>query len=158
MKPKTKIVTIDSSRYEIRKLPPDVGSYILMQIIGAGISASSTGGSPVETPTQAQTEKLSGEDMVRAMTFAAFLRGLDYDKYCFVQSKCIAACSRMEDRGGTELPMPIVNDSGQWAIPEIKDNLSLVVQLTVETLVFNLSDFFAEGGLASLAGSRPSTR
>lgn len=156
MKPKTKTVEISGTRYQLRKMAPDRGSWILMRMISASINAGGdqatapTNGEGAENPIPVPT----GEELVRAVAFAAFLRGLDYETHSFVQKACLTVCSRLENSNGTELPMPIVNDSGAWAIAEIRDDISLVMRLEVEALVWNLSDFFAAGGLKSLSGNQ----
>lgn len=166
MKLKTKIVDISGTHYQIRKLAPDVGSYILGHAISAIATKAATKGgqSPqnaqdniggATAPETAAVSESSAEDLARAVALATF-GGLDFELHRFVQQKCLAVCSRMECTEGSDVPMPIVNDSGQWAIPEIRDDLSLVMKLEVEALVFNLSDFFAGGGLNALTGSQAS--
>lgn len=160
MTSKTKILELSGARYQLRKFFPDVGSFILMQMIGAGIKSGNIagGGDSAESDTvRAAATDLHGEDMVRAVAFAAFLRGLDYEMHRFMQLKCLSTCSRLEDKEGTEIPMPIVNDSGVWAISEIRDDMALVMRLEVEALVFNFSDFFEQGGLNALVGNQAST-
>ena len=160
MKEKTKIVQFGDTRFQLRKLPPGVGTFIAMQLLGAGIKAGNLGGGdPQSSSTEAAAPQsmATGEELVRAVAFSAFLRGLEYEAHQFVQTHCLAVCSRMEQSGETEVPMPIVNDSGQWAIPEVRDDMSLVMKLELEVLVFNLSDFFAEGGLNALVGKQAST-
>lgn len=166
MKPKTKIVEISGTRYQLRKLAPDVGSYISFLILGASLKTGSLGGESQNigggderaTVTDAVSEtdadgESRGEMLVRAVAFRAFLGGLNYEMHSFVQQKCLSACSRMESRDGVELPMPIVTDSGQWAIPEIREDIRLVVRLELEALTFSCASFFAGGGLNALAGN-----
>ena len=138
MKPKTKIVTIDGQRYQIRKLRPNVGSYILTRILAAGISAG----------TLEMGDK-PNKSLLMAV-FVAFLKGLDFEGFSFIQNNCLAVVGKLTDMGnGSEAPMPIVADSGIYAYPEIAENLSLVMSLTVQSLLFNLSDFFEGGGLTA---------
>jgi len=152
MTPKTKIVEFSGTRYQVRKLSPDVGSFILGKALMVGIKASeesaASNGDAVAAP-----DKAAPEDMARAIAFSFVFRGADFETHRFVQGKCLAVCSRMESKdGGPELPMPIVNDAGAWAIPEIRDDVALVMRLEVEVLAFNFTDFFAVGGLNAMAG------
>jgi hypothetical protein len=164
MKPKTKTVEIGDAKYQIRKLSPDIGSFILMQSIRAAMKSGNMAGAP-SGGTQAVEEvpeaERNPEDIVRAVANAAFLGGFDFETHRFVQTSCLAACSRLEIAeapGGVEIPMPIVNSFGAWAILEIRDDVALVMRLAVECMVFNFSDFFSEGGLAMLAGTQASTQ
>ena len=163
MTPKTKIIELSGTRYQLRKMAPDVGSFILMAMIGAGIKASNMGGGTNADDPHASTEKAAenlptaepkGEEVVRATAFSAFLGGLDFEMHRFIQVRCLSVCSRMEGTDGSEVPMPIVSEAGRWAIPEIQDDISLVMRLEVEALVFNLSPFFASGGLNAMVGSQ----
>lgn len=163
VKEKTRIVEIGGTNYQFRKMLPEIGSYLLMKLLSAGFNAQ--GGANLENPhanseaaaqPDADKREPSGEKLVRAVAFAAFLRGLDFESHRFVQRACLAVCSRMEERNGSgALPMPLMNDSGAWAIPEIRDDIPLIMKLELEALAFNLSDFFEQGGLNALAGAVP---
>jgi len=151
LKDKTKTIEIDGHRYQIRRFMPDIGSFILMQVIGAGIKS---GQSQASEPDKEVSETPDAETIVRTLIFGAFFgNSLNCDAFGFVQKQCMRICSRMEGTETSELPMPIVNDSGQWAIMDVRDDLALVIKLSVECMVFNFSDFFAEGGLGAMAGT-----
>lgn len=156
---KTKIVEIDGTRYQLRRMAPDVGSFILMRMIAAGVAAAEGSGDGGQkrgkaTPKpEVDRKKPTGEELVRQVAFAALLRGLDFPTHQLIQLNALAVCSRLENNAGTgELPMPIVNHAGEWAIHDIRDNVTLVMRLEMEALVFNLSHFFEAGGLSNAAG------
>lgn len=148
--PKTKIVELNGVRYQIRKMLPNVGSFILMKMLAAGMTAAQNLGGGESNQKPADAGALSGENLVRGLVFAAS-QIFDFETHAFVQKSCISVCSRME--GDPELPMPIVNDSGVWAIPEIRDDIALVMNLETEALIFNLSSFFDQGGMKSITGA-----
>ena len=154
--PKTKIVEIDGARYQLRRLSPEAGSFIAMKLLSAAQQGpSKEGGGPRkdgEEPTAPAQVAPSGEQMVRVVALLAF-NGLDFESHSFIQKKCLECCARLE--GDPELPMPIVNSSGAWAIAEIKENLSLVMKLELEALVFSVAPFFESGGLASMTQPGP---
>ena len=159
---RTKNVTLQGKEYQLGRLPSDVGAFILMRMIGAGINAGS-----LATPDAAMQEaqksdrEPTGEELVRAVCFAAFLRGLSFEDLRFVQRSCLGVAACLSAPGLEGKAMPLLSDDGRWAFPEVGDNLHLVMELTVETLVFNLSDFFSDGGLGSLMGTpskNPTTR
>ena len=140
MSAKTKIVEVDGARYQLRKLRPNVGSYILTRMLAAGVSSGSLGSTP--------------KDSMLMAVFGAFLRGLDFDTFSFIQNNCLAVVGVMKQAGdGNEVPMPLASDSGVFAYPEVADNLPLVMNLTVQSLMFNLSDFFEEGGLRTVVAA-----
>ena len=140
MSVKTKIVEVDGTRYQLRKLRPNVGSYILTRMLAAGVSTGALGSAP--------------KDSLLMVVFGAFLRGLDFDTFSFIQNNCLAVVGVMKQAGdGNEVPMPLSSDSGAFAYPEVADNLPLVMNLTVQSLMFNLSDFFEEGGLKTVVAA-----
>lgn len=139
---KIKIVSIAGTRYQLKKLVAADGSYILFRMMGMlqEVATASANNATAKEPAETQPET-SPEDKARVIVSFGMYGGKDYEFHKFVQQKAIAACSRME----AELPMPLMNDAGKWAIPEIRDNMGLVVRLATESLVFSLSDFFAFG-------------
>lgn len=55
-----------------------------------------------------------------------------------------------------ELPgrdAPILNPNGSWGVPDLQNDTMLVLLLVINALAFNVSDFFAGGGLKDLAAS-----
>jgi hypothetical protein len=132
---KTKVVEVQGMRYQIRRMRPNVGSFILTRVVAAGASAAS-----MERPDA---------NMLQGM-FAAFLRGLDFDTFSFIQNNALSVVARLDKSDGGEIPMPIVSDDGVFADANVSDDLSLTMALTVQSLIFNLSGFFSEGGLNAL--------
>lgn len=159
MKEKTKIVDIEGTQYQIGRFSPEVGSYIAMNILGIIVKSQRNAvpngsGNPsqeMEIPAAANRDP---QEIVRGMTFAAYLSGLDYDFHCFVQRKCLEVCSRIESQPGQDsLPMPLAR------LPDVLSDMPLVMRLETETLAFNLADFFAGGGLKAMTGnSQPSSK
>lgn len=155
MKQKTKVIEIGGTKYQIRRFLPDVGSYLLMRILGAGIRQDARGSDNTNSASGKEGGQNipGGEELARAVIFAAFLRGLDFEMHQFVQQQCMQMCSRME--GADEVPMPLVNAGGIWAIKEIAEDTPLVMRLETEILAWNFTDFFDQGGLKALAGNPP---
>lgn len=135
MNEKTKVVVVQERRYQIRRMRPDVGSFILSRILAAGMGAGAG----------LQNDK-PDKPLIQAM-LAAFLNRLDFDTFSFIQNRALAVVSRLDDDGA---PLPLVADNGVFADQELATSISLAMALTVQSLVFNLSDFFSEGGLNSL--------
>lgn len=150
MRPKTKIIEIAGTRYLIRRLAPDVGSFVLMQILKTGIKAAS--GAPKQYDGEYQRDEASDpEQVVRAMVMALGMDSSAFEQHAFIQNKCLQACARIESNAGVDAPMPLMTDAGVWAIAEVQDDLLTVLSLVTECLVFTLSDFFASGGFAALS-------
>jgi hypothetical protein len=145
---KTTVVEINGQRYQLRKLLPDVGSYIYMKMMGVLLTASADAQATPDADENAP--KPTEQDKARMLCTLAFMRGLSYEDLKFAQRQCMQATSRIEaSPTGTDITIPIMNDFGRWAIPEIADDISLVNNITTESLVFSLSSFFSDRPLAA---------
>ena len=151
---KSNIVTLNEHRYQIGRVKPEVGSFILLKLLSANIRAGALAKDEQAQPSKLQPSKdaPTDEEMVRATIFGAFLSGLKFDEFKFVQQSCMQSVTWLSNPRAQGAPMPIMNDYGEWAFSEISDNIGLVMQLTTEVLVWNLEGFFAAGGLAILMG------
>lgn len=158
MQVRNKIVTLGKRRFQVRRLPVEVGSYIFMRMMGASMRASSIAAesappvprqdAPVDSGPPAP--KPTGEMQVRALAFSVLSGAMSFDDFKFVQNACLHVVSVVDEQASkaanTDIPMPIMTDAGQWTpqAVDFSDNVGLVMQLTTEVLVFCFSDFFEE--------------
>ena len=159
MQARTKVVELNKKRYTLRRLPPDVGSFIFMRMMGINMRVAQaeqereqdrasnrpTYGSKLDTVPQKPTVpevKPSGEAQIRALSFIVMSGGIPFEDFQFIQRSCLKVVSRIDTMQGQEFPIPIMADSGQWADLDIADNISLVMSLTTEVLVHSFADFF----------------
>jgi hypothetical protein len=155
MQARLKVVELGGKRYQLRRLPPDVGSFVFMRMMGLSIRASQAEAEKAPTkqyaskldtkPTEQKLpEKVTGEMRVRALAFSVFSGGVSFEDFQFIQTACIKAVGRIDTAQGVDFPIPIMQDSGQWADLDIADNVGLVMQLTTEVLIHSFSSFFDE--------------
>ena len=144
MREKTKIVAILGSNYELRRFPANLGSYIVMQLLSAGIRHEADEGftGPAPNPN-ASGQK--GEDIARGVATAA-LMGASEEFHSLLVSKCVQYCGRIEGAG----PMPIATANGTM-VPDLADDLTFLLKLVVEMCAFNFADFFDQGGMRTTA-------
>lgn len=153
MKEPFKLVNIDGTAYRIGRLTPEVGSFFLMKLMGTMIA--SVKDSPAsEVSAEPSKEKPNPEDLARSVIFGAFFNNSDFDLHSTMQRRCLAACSRME----SDIPMPVAAASGVIALPEVRDDATLVMRLEVEVLVFNLSPFFEGEKMKALSAGASAIR
>lgn len=160
LNPKTKNVEIDGKNYQIRRMEPNVGSYLLFRLLGA-MNELKTGDAPATTgnETTAPAAAPSGEDIARSVVLAAlFQANKDFEFHCFLQAKALAVISRLEGEPGSERPMPIMTSSGVIALPEIREDITLISKLEIESITFNLSPFFEGGGLKGSVGDQVASK
>lgn len=154
MQARSKIVDLSGTKYHLRKLPPDVGSFIFMRILG--ISMRQQADRPVpstkkqeEVEKQEEETKISGELRIRALSFAVFSGGvINLEDFRLIQRSCLQVCGVVVERSGTQFPMPVMTDTGDWTKEgeELANNVGLVMRLTTEVLIFCFADFFDDGG------------
>lgn len=159
MHAKTRTVDVLGQRYQLRKLPADVGSFILMRLIGAASSAAAhmNQGNAETQQAPESDKKPSGEDIVRMLVTAGLMNGIAFEEFRFIQNNVLYMVSREEGEAGF---LPIMADPGRWAgaklEEQIGDNHPLLMRLMMEMMVFNFADFFDQGGIDGLSG--PSIR
>ena len=144
-KPKTKIVEVDDQRYLIRRVDPTVGGFILTRVLSAGLNS-------IPSDSAASKGQLLG-------MLVTFMRSLDFEDFSFIQNNCLAVVSKLTHMPGVveEVPMPITTSGGVWAAPEVAEDLSLVMNLSVQSLAFNVSDFFDLTALLDAVMKPPAT-
>ena len=156
MQTRSKVVPVAGNKYQLGMLPPEVGSFIFMRMLGVSLRTAQSDEPTkateprAETPAQPKEEsKINGEMRVRALAFAVFSNGITFDDFKFIQKQCMMVVSKLEERAGTEFPTPVMNSDGAWTPQgeELRDNPLTVSQLTTEVLVFCFADFFDGNGI-----------
>lgn len=154
MNTRSKVVDLVGLKFEVRKLLPDAGSFIFMRMLGISMRMATAVTSGAQTPAPAPTPeeakellaKTTGEMRVRALAFSVFSGGISFEDFRFIQEHCMQVVSIIKEREGVDFPLPIMTLDGTWT-PDgaaVRENVSLVMQLTTEVLVLCFSDFFAE--------------
>lgn len=159
---RSKVVPLFGKRFQLRRLPTTVGSYIFMRMMGASWRAAAANADAVQPKPRAAAEeptippeKATGEMQVRALAFSVLSGAMGYEDFKFVQDACLRVVSLINEQAsevaGNDIPIPIMTDDGRWspAAVDIADNVGLVMQLTTEVLVFCFADFFEGSGLGS---------
>ena len=69
-----------------------------------------------------------------------------------LQKDCLAVCHELIMVGDSEQALPIFLN-GQWARPELEDDVMTIMALTVHALIFNVTGFFEGDALKELIRS-----
>jgi len=140
MHQKTTEVPLSGHTYQIRRMLPDVGSYIWQKLMAGCFKAQQAN---ANDDAVAQDEVPAAQppaaDRLRILCGMAFMY-LDFEAFAFVQNSCMKVTSRVEEAG----PIPVMSYDGRWSVPDLEYNPFLVTKLMTEALVFNLSDFLSE--------------
>lgn len=75
---------------------------------------------------------------------------MDKKTFFDVQADCLKICSELQQVGDSVAPIPVMLDDGRWGVGGIEDDMPTILALTIQTLIFNISDFFQEGALNDL--------
>lgn len=154
MQARTKVVELQGKRYQLRRLPPDVGSFIFMRMMNINLrlsqeeeerQASKSQYAKTDTAPQKPKEspaKPTGEAQVRALSFIVLSGGIPFEDFQFIQRSCLKVIGRIDTNQGVEFPIPIMTDSGQWADMDVADDIGLTMNLTTEVLVHSFESFF----------------
>lgn len=144
MSARSKVVELNGRRFELRRLPPEQGSFILMKMMGVGMrtAAKETDGRAPQTQQEVEVPVIDSETKVKALAFSVFSGELGFDDFKFIQNACLHCVSVVNEAA---LPIPLVNDFGEWTDKELSEDVGLVMRLTSEVLVFCFAGFF-DGG------------
>lgn len=149
----TKETQINGKSYQIESMDADTGSWLLMKLVDSLRKVLS--GVDDSTPDQNVTEV--SQDQKEQAAFGliqAMLMNLDRQLFTEVQKEALRVCKQYAAVGDKEVAMPVLMASGKFAIPELKNDISTVMQLTSQALYFNLSPFFLGDGLTAIWGKR----
>lgn len=141
---KTTNVPVDGVNYTIRRMAAATGSFIWQRIMGGVIKAQMSAGESAEArPEEEQKKDESTPEQKFKTTYAFASMYFDFKDHEFIQREALRVVSRVEERGGAQLPMPVYSDTIGIAIPEIACDPVLVSRLVIEALSFNLSCFLS---------------
>jgi hypothetical protein len=134
----TKDIVISEVRYQLARLNPRDGGWVLGKLW-----PSLAGPMLAPNPEKQMNEQYLGFFVSQAMS------DLPEDVFNSIQSKAMAACSYWDDAGGGPVAMPMLMRDGRWATKS-EPELLTVLALTTAVLAFNLMPFFAPGALKTL--------
>lgn len=146
-----KDVPLGDQTYRIGKLEAADGSWIFstftkryrayMEAQPAAVAQTQ----PEEGDAPATAASIAPE--VGFMLTAAFLtEQLSRQELAEVQNLCLSACGRYSDRTGSPVAMPILMTDGRFAIAELRYDGPTVLELTRQSIAFNIAPFFPGAG------------
>lgn len=128
-------VEINGVKYQVGRFKARTGSWIVAQILTKMLPSF----------IERALAKEAGAQLASGRAL------LSEEEFENIQGHALAVCRRYE--GG--IPMPVFVPPNTWAIKELEYDLMTVMALTAHALVFNVTPFFAEGGLSQLLGLLP---
>lgn len=135
-------ITIGEYSYIVRDIDAVEGSYIATRLVNKlrQVIANESSKSSEEVKNE-----VSKEEAVRG-TISLIVMNLNEDEYKNVQKVALSLVDRLEKTGERFVPVPITRD-GKIVHPDLRSNMSAIMQLTLESLYYNFQSFFSENGL-----------
>ena len=156
-----KDIQIGESTYRVGRMKAADGSWIATTFAKRYREYREANPFPEPDPNAAPADPVPAE--LGYMLSAQFLaEQLTRSEYLEMQSLCLSACGRYSNKTGSPIPMPIMLSNSTWAIPELEYDGPTVLQLTKETLAFNIAPFFPAAGsvetIPATDSSQPSSQ
>lgn len=127
-----KDIEIDDRKFRLNKLNARTGTFMLLKI------------TKILPPIlenldfdKLDTENLNLKDLNLTKILSPIF-DMDEKEFTYIQDNCLKTVEELLPAG----PQPILNDNGQWGVINIEFDMALVMNLTLQSLWFNLQGFF----------------
>lgn len=107
-------------------------------------------GSYITTLLMMQMLPMGMEDQMGLSSMAAGRSLMNKQTFFDVQKDCLRVVHELKLVGDMMAPMPLMLEDGRWGVADIENDVPTILGLTIQALVFNISDFFQEGALNDL--------
>lgn len=135
-----KDIELSGRKWRIKKFDARTGSYILFKVLGLF--------TPVLKSLDIKSIKEIKDENINLTEIAANMMSLEEKDFKYIQDKCLQVCYEILPGG----PAPVLNDSGNYGVIGIENDIATVLGLTAHALVFNISGFFAASHSTLLGG------
>lgn len=132
LKQKFKEVEVGGKKYRLTKMDARTGSYIAAKL------------ALLAAPLLKNIKKDKDLD---AESMAALVTGLNRKDFEEIQTLLLKRVQLLREKDGVPLPEPIIMADGSFVDEELEYSTAAVMNLTVQSVMFNVGDFFAEAGL-----------
>jgi hypothetical protein len=101
---------------------------------------------PIFKNIKQDSENVSIEDLNLTELFSS-LFDLPKDEFEYIQDSCLKVVYEILGAGDS----PVIRATGDWGVNDIEYDTSLVMQLTIQSLIFNVKGFFSGNLLDSIS-------
>lgn len=131
-----KMVDLQGRKFKIRKMDAYKGSYMLYTLMEQYL------------PLMLETQIKVGEGTLKDK-LPQDRQPMSKQKFTDLMKDCLSCVWEVTGAG----EIPALNENGTWRLNDASNNTPLVLGLVIHSLVFNIGDFFAGGGLKELQSS-----
>jgi hypothetical protein len=133
-----KDIEVEGRKFRLNKLDARTGSYMTFKLVG------------ILTPLFKNIDLESLEDLklndLNIIEMSSSLFKLSEDDFRFVQDNCLQVVDELLPAGLQK----VLDKSGKWGVLDIEFDAALVMNLTIQSLVFNVTGFFKGSLLSSI--------
>ena len=129
LKQKYQEVEVGGKKYRLTKMDARTGSYIAAKLALLAAPLLKKGGSVDDNAMAALVPSLNRKDFEE------------------IQTLLLKRVKLLREKDGVSLPEPILMADGSFVDEELEYSTAAVMNLTVQSIMFNVGDFFAEAGL-----------
>lgn len=129
-----KDVDFNDRKWRINKFDAMTGSYIAYKLMAEALPMGLSSQIGIPEKANKSNKLMSKEDF--------------FD----LQKDCLKVCAEVLPAG----PAPVIVDNGNWGVMGIENDTKTVLFLTVQALIWNVTGFFDESLLTSIAGAMSS--
>ncbi|MCB2297798.1 phage tail assembly chaperone [Clostridium tagluense] len=130
-----KTIDIDERKFVLCKFNAKSGSYILFKLAS------------ILTPLFNNLKDTSDIDDINLTELASSLFSLSEEDFRYIQDNCLKSVKEILPGATTQ----VLNEFGVWGAEDIEFDTQLVLNLTIKSLVFNVTPFFTGSLLSSLS-------
>lgn len=133
-----KDIEVGGRSFRLNKLDARTGSYMLFKLTKIL--------TPILKNVKADSLKDFDIDKINLTELAGSLFDLPEEEFRYIQDNCLQRVEEILPAGGA----PVLNKYGKFEVLDIEFDTALVMNLTIQSLVFNVSGFFEDSPLASM--------
>lgn len=128
-----KDIEINDRKFRLNKLNARTGTFMLIKLTKTLAAVMSN----------IDIDKLDSDDLsIKDLNLTKVLEpifDLSEEEFSYIQDNCLKTVEELLPAG----PQPILDNNGQWGVLNIEFDMALVMNLTLQSLWFNLQGFFA---------------
>lgn len=143
---KTKNIEINGRTFILKKMDARTGSFMLfklMKLLPAILENLDIEKIDLENLSLTDLKKLNLTKMLEPVF------EMPEKEFSYIQDNCLKVVDELLNAG----PQPVLQRNGDWGTNDISDNLGLVMNLTIQSLAFNVMGFLEGSPLTSIVGN-----
>lgn len=133
-----KDIEVDGRTFRLNKLDARTGSYMTFKLLGIL--------TPLFKNVDLEALKELSLSNLNIVEMSESLFKLSEDDFRFVQDNCLQIVDVLLPAG----PQKVLDKYGTWGVEDFATDAALVMNLTIQSLVFNVTGFFKGSLLSSL--------